>query len=103
MANEDCEIAVSTGGVLGSCPVFDIRGSTDFLALPDGIHRYSSNCRHTDCPADCPVGVALVGGQTLTWHSDTSYQGAADSAQDGQHGLPQVYQGAGGGWQICFA
>ena len=37
LPNEECEIVVAdgSGGVLGSCPVFDIDAS-DGLTLPDG-------------------------------------------------------------------
>ena len=93
LPDEDCEIAVAGGvGVLGPCPVFDIRpsptDSRDYLTLPDGS-------RHSG--ADCPAGAALAAGQRLAWHSDGENQG-----YDG-NGLPYSDYGAGGGWQVCFA
>ena len=96
LPNEDCAIAVAGGGggALGPCPVFDTSdyngGSVDYLTLPDGS-------RHTH--ADCPAGAALAAGQRLAWHSDGSYQGS----YNGGNGLPRNYDGAGGGWQVCFA
>eukprot|EP01050_Picozoa_sp_SAG11_P019610 SAG11_NODE_3155_length_2644_cov_3.394106_2_plen_620_part_00 len=98
LPNEDCEIVVAGyrygGWRLGACPVFDISydendiNSRDYLTLPDGTTRYDGNC---------PTGYTLEFGLTLTWHSDNSVQGSS------LNGLPWTVNGAGGGWQICFA
>ena len=89
MPSEDCAIGLAgAGGPLGACTVFDIENdSSDLLTLPDGS-------THSD--ADCPAGILLAAGQTLAWHSNGDHQG-------GRHGgLPYSFDGAGGGWQICF-
>eukprot|EP01051_Picozoa_sp_SAG22_P010979 SAG22_NODE_1021_length_5998_cov_2.167316_4_plen_169_part_00 len=94
LPDEDCDIAVAGGsGTLGPCPVIDLYGRTlpgDYLAIggPGGTHYTGSNC---------PTGVVLAEGQTLSFHSDYGHQGA------GGDGLPMnAGQEAGGGWQICF-
>jgi hypothetical protein len=102
LPNEDCEIIVSgPGGVLGTCPVFDIQDTpnSDFIVTPDGRHHDS---------ADCPSGLLLGPGRTVTWHSDDTIQGHNNIVSREQldffgGGLRQNYhEGAGGGWQICF-
>ena len=94
LPSEDCEIAVAgVPGALGPCPVFDTDGDSldghgDSLTLPDGSRHFG---------ADCPAGAALAAGQRLAWHSDHYNQG------NNRNGLPFSHDGAGGGWQVCFA
>ena len=86
--NENCAITVAGAGFgrgpcpgrgpcrrLGPCPVFNTESSFDIVTImPDGNEHGGT---------DCPVGVMLLAGQTLSWHSDSSVQAS--------------------GWQICFA
>eukprot|EP01052_Picozoa_sp_SAG31_P033259 SAG31_NODE_3734_length_3939_cov_1.703906_6_plen_190_part_00 len=101
MPNEACQIMVGGGsGTLAECPVWDIDDTygngADHLTLPDGS-------QHSH--ADCPAGVALAGGQTLSWASDGQHQGGNGDTRNCQPPIcmPMSYAGAGGGWQICFA
>ena len=85
---ENCAITVAGAGFgrgpcpgrgpcrrLGPCPVFNTESSFDIVTImPDGNEHGGT---------DCPVGVMLLAGQTLSWHSDSSVQAS--------------------GWQICFA
>jgi hypothetical protein len=100
--NEHCDILVggggsggAAGGTLGPCPIFDIStasdwGGSDSLGLAGG-RGYTGD--------DCPARALLAAGETLTWTSDGGSQG-----NQGGNGLPwNGNQGAGGGWQICFA
>ena len=70
--SESCTIIVGAGGLLGECSVFDtmdyVRTSSvgDALTLPDGS---------THSGSDCPVGVALAPGDTMSWESDDRWQG----------------------------
>lgn len=93
LPSEHCTIAVAGGvGALGACPVFDTYTNLpdgDYLTMPDNS-TYTSH--------DCPAGVVLMGGQTLTWQSDGSYQGTIPQG----NGLPRSQYGSGGGWQISF-
>lgn len=111
--NEQCMITVlGGGGVLGPCHVFDTRlpnpnihQDGDIVTLPDGSEH---------CGSDCPMGVVLAPGDTVTWRSDPTSQGSGgrDSSQPtwrgngcadkGLCGLPYSEMGLGGGWQICI-
>jgi hypothetical protein len=100
LPNERCDILVggggggAAGGVLGPCPVFDTHGEdtygdlADALTLPGGADYHDTSC---------PAGAPLAAGDAISWTSD--------GAQQGHHGngLPESHDGAGGGWQICFA
>ena len=63
-------MAGSGAGVLGPCPVFSINSAADPLTLPDG------NDGNQYYDRDCPVGAALAVGRTLTWHSNSEWQGS---------------------------
>jgi hypothetical protein len=90
LPDEHCDIIVAGGGaaVLGPCPVFDTHGNGDALALVGGARYYNANC---------PAGEALAAGDALSWRSDSNWQAYSGG------GLPGSRDGAGGGWQICFA
>jgi hypothetical protein len=99
LPNERCDILVggAVGGVLGPCPVFNTNsiGYDDPLTLPGGA-KYSG--------ASCPAGVPLAAGDAISWLSNGSWQGEGGFYGDsGGDGLPFSDEGAGGGWQICFA
>eukprot|EP01050_Picozoa_sp_SAG11_P025392 SAG11_NODE_5712_length_1481_cov_1.559334_1_plen_307_part_00 len=99
LPNEHCEILVTNAGLLGVCPVFDIyANSGDSLTLPTSNHCDS----FTTC--NCPIATVLTLGQTVTLNSDISWQGRQPEQLDSaKAGLPQSWDGAGGGWQVCFA
>lgn len=100
--HEDCTIFVGGGGgVLGECGVFDTQNSVDYITLPDGLRRGGS---------DCPTGVAIVPGASVSWYSDFSWQGSVGNLWNtdngcsaaGTCGAPWSGNNLGGGWQICF-
>ena len=105
---EYCEIAVGGGGgLLGPCGVFDTW--FDPVTLPDGSSHAGG-----DTGPNCPVGAALAAGGIVRWGSNHHDQGSSNHGGDrgvadngcaaaGLCGLPQSYDGLGGGWQICFA
>jgi hypothetical protein len=64
--------------------VFDTANSGDALTLHG--KKYSR--------ANCPTGVALAAGDTLSWTSNDRWQG--------QRAAGGSLNDAGGGWQICF-
>lgn len=100
--SEDCSIVIGGGGgVLGACTVFDTEGvRSDFLTLPDGSTRGGSNC---------PSGLLLAPGASLSWHSDNTNQGNRGGNYDngcgaeGTCGQPWSHHSLGGGWVVCFA
>eukprot|EP01051_Picozoa_sp_SAG22_P003433 SAG22_NODE_166_length_16765_cov_30.782791_15_plen_162_part_00 len=99
--NEQCEIGVAEGGVLGACPVFTTSfggprpagapngWSGDFLVMPDGRRTGAS---------ECPVGAILETGQTLTWLSNPTID-VSICATRTANGVCLTE----GGWQVCFA
>eukprot|EP01050_Picozoa_sp_SAG11_P022171 SAG11_NODE_4121_length_2055_cov_3.667178_1_plen_131_part_00 len=94
LPNENCDILVVGGGVLGPCPVFtlsmgDIQGYHDIVTTPDGVEHVSQWC---------PAGTVLGPGH-VTWQSNDHDQGSPVPGADGTFSS----DGAGGGWQICFA
>eukprot|EP01052_Picozoa_sp_SAG31_P003088 SAG31_NODE_115_length_24128_cov_47.693912_11_plen_1303_part_00 len=101
--DEDCEIVVAGGGVLGDCPVFDTEGGLDYLTLPSGRYRLHNSQYAGD---ECPARQELAAGQILAWHSNSDNQGGSPGYN--QHGwlngngLPHSVHGLGGGWQVCF-
>jgi hypothetical protein len=119
---EECSIAVvGGGGVLGRCPVFDTE-VMDFIRLPSAPW---SSYRNAWYNSDCPQGIALAPGDTISWTSDRLYQGSSGPQSPnypagmsirfphdlgangcvakGTCGAPFSLGGAaGGGWELCF-
>ena len=121
LANEDCEIVVAGGGgVLGACPVFDINPySTDSDPQPDGLtlpvpgeniyNSLSAGCtgrcqyygnpstpyRNATPAGDCPAGVVLAPGSSVSWHSGSRWQG------NHGNGLPSNWLWSRGWWWVA--